>query len=588
MIRPMSSYVAPLEDIRFTLDHIGRLDELVAIEAFRHADRELVWSALDEAARFVQDLVGPLNRIGDLEGSVLIDGQVRTPSGFQEAYKSFVEAGWGGVDAPSRWGGFQMPRVVGMVIEELFTSANLSFSICPLLTAGAVRAITIHGTPEQQDLYLPKLITGEWSGTMNLTEPQAGSDVGAITTQARPADDGTYRLSGTKIFITFGDHDMATNVVHLVLARVPGSPPGTRGISMFIVPKFLPDSRGEHGERNDVEVVSLEHKLGIHASPTCVMAYGERTGGAVGYLLGSVNQGMRNMFTMMNTARISVALEGMAVAEAAYQQAAAFARERRQGRAAGATDSSPIIDHPDVRRMLLTMRSGAEATRALLYRTAMHQDLATYEEDPRQREWHANCLALLTPVVKTWCTEVGVEVASIGIQVHGGMGYIEETGAAQYLRDARIAPIYEGTNGIQSIDLVMRKLPIQGGRFVRDYLQSLFPAADRLRTLGWERASASLVQALNVLAEATDHLLARSDDPNHRLAGASPYCTMFGLVAGGAVMAEAAAAAITTGNHAKEATTRFYLEQLLPYAVGLLPAVKSSAADLFALDSTLF
>ena len=581
----MSDYRAPLDDIRFTLDHIGRLGDLISLDAFRHAERDLVEAVLDEGARFVEDLVAPLNRTGDLEGSSIVDGRVHSPSGFKEAYKAFVSAGWGGVDAPAEWGGHQMPRVVGVAFEEMFTSANLAFSNCPLLTAGAVTALANHGTREQQDTYLPKLITGEWSAAMNLTEPQAGSDVGALTMRATAADDGTYRLTGTKIFITYGDHDMASNVVHLVLARVPGSPPGTRGISMFIVPKFLPDASGEPGEPNDLKVVSLEHKLGIHAAPTCVMAYGDDAGGAVGFLLGAVNKGMRNMFTMMNTARISVAIQGMAVAERAYQQAAAFARERRQGRAVGASESSPIIDHPDVRRMLMTMRSNTEAMRALLYRAAMHQDLARHAGTEQDRGWHTDCLALLTPVVKAWCTDLGVEVASLGIQVHGGMGYIEETGAAQHWRDARITPIYEGTNGIQSIDLVMRKLPIDSGRFVGRYIDSLRRPVAGLRELGWDEAAVSLSAALDALADGADHLLSKAGDPNRQLAGATPYCTMFGIVAGGAMMAEAALAAARSGNHEKQVTARFYLGQVLPTATGLLPAVKASAEDLFAIDS---
>ena len=581
----MSDYRAPLDDIRFTLDHIGRLGDLISLDAFQHAERDLVEAVLDEGARFVEDLVAPLNRAGDLEGSSIVDGRVHSPSGFKEAYKAFVSAGWGGVDAPAEWGGHQMPRVVGVAFEEMFTSANLAFSNCPLLTAGAVTALANHGTRGQQDTYLPKLITGEWSAAMNLTEPQAGSDVGALTMRATAADDGTYRLTGTKIFITYGDHDMASNVIHLVLARVPGSPPGTRGISMFIVPKFLPDTSGEPGEPNDLKVVSLEHKLGIHAAPTCVMAYGDDAGGAVGFLLGGVNKGMRNMFTMMNTARISVAIQGMAVAERAYQQAAAFARERRQGRAVGASESSPIIDHPDVRRMLMTMRSNTEAMRALLYRAAMHQDLASHAGTEQDRGWHTDCLALLTPVVKAWCTDLGVEVASLGIQVHGGMGYIEETGAAQHWRDARITPIYEGTNGIQSIDLVMRKLPIDGGRFVGRYIDSLRRPVAGLRELGWDEAAVSLSAALDALADGADHLLSKCGDPNRQLAGATPYCTMFGIVAGGAMMAEAALAAARSGNHEKQVTARFYLEQELPTATGLLPAVKASAEDLFAIDS---
>ena len=581
----MSAYLAPLDDIRFALDHIGGLGDLVSLDAFEHAERDLVEAVLEEGARFVQDLVAPLNRSGDVEGSSLVDGQVRTPSGFKEAYKTFVNSGWGGIDGPAEWGGHQMPRVVGVAFEEMFTSANLAFSNCPLLTTGAVTALAAHGTREQQDRYLPKLITGEWSAAMNLTEPQAGSDVGALAMRAVPAGDGTYRLTGTKIFITYGDHDMASNVVHLVLARVPGSPPGTRGISMFIVPKFLPDANGEPGEPNDLKVVSLEHKLGIHAAPTCVMAYGDDAGGAVGFLLGSVNKGMRNMFTMMNTARISVAIQGMAVAERAYQQAAAFARERRQGRAVGAAESSPIIDHPDVRRMLMTMRSNTEAMRALLYRAAMHQDLAAHAATETDREWHVNCLALLTPVVKTWCTDLGVEMASLGIQIHGGMGYIEETGAAQHWRDARITPIYEGTNGIQSIDLVMRKLPVDGGRFVRRYIDSLRPSVDGLHELGWDRAAGCLAAALDALREGADHLLSKAGDPNQQLAGATPYCTMFGIVAGGAIMAEAAWAGARSGNHEKQVTARFYLEQVLPTATGLLPAVTAGADDLFAIDA---
>ena len=578
----MSVYVAPLRDVRFALEHIAGLDHVLGLEPFRHAEPDVVGSLLEECARFVQDLVAPLNRIGDMEGSTLEDGQVVTPPGFQEAYKSYVNAGWGTIGAPARWGGADMPRILGVAVEELFTSACLSFSTGPLLTSSAITALAAHGTDEQRDLYLPKLITGEWSATMNLTEPHAGSDVGALDTRAHPAGDGTYRLAGTKIFITYGDHDMASNVIHLVLARIPGSPPGTKGISMFIVPKLLPDASGEPGERNDVKVVSLEHKLGIRATPTCVMVYGEDRGGAVGYLLGGPDEGMRNMFTMMNTARISVGIQGMAVAERAYQQAAAYARERRQGRAVGATEPmSPIIDHPDVRRMLMTMRSYTEAMRSLIYRAAMHQDLAHAAPDEDQRRRHAKRLALLTPIVKSWCTEIGVEVASIGIQVHGGMGYIEETGAAQHWRDARITPIYEGTNGIQAIDLVMRKLPMDGGRTVGSYIRSLWPSVAALRDVGWYAAADSLDAALSRLEDATGRLLAQTDRPNRVLAGASPYCLMFGGVAAGAMMAESGAAAVAAGDRRKETTCRFYLEQLLPLSTALHGAATSGDEILF-------
>ena len=582
----MSGYLAPLRDVLFTLEHVAGLDHVVAQEPFRHAERDVVGSLLDECARFVQDLVAPLNRVGDREGSTLEDGRVVTPPGFQEAYKSYVSAGWGTIGAPERWGGADMPRILGVAVEELFTSACLSFSTGPLLTASAIAALAAHGTDEQNDLYLPKLITGEWSATMNLTEPHAGSDVGALETKAHPAGDGTYRLTGTKIFITYGDHDMAGNVIHLVLARIPGSPPGTRGISMFIVPKLLPDPNGEPGELNDLKVVSLEHKLGIKATPTCVMVYGEDRGGAIGYLLGGADQGMRNMFTMMNTARVSVGIQGMAVAERAYQQAAAFARERRQGRAVGATEPmSLIIEHPDVRRMLLTMRSYTEAMRALIYRTAMHQDLARAAREEGERRRHSKCLALLTPVLKSWCTEIGVEVASLGIQVHGGMGYIEETGASQHWRDARIAPIYEGTNGIQAIDLVMRKLPVDGGRFVESYLDSLRHPVAGLREAGWDGEAAVLEVALAALQDATRWLLAEPDRPNRALAGASPYCLMFGGVAAGALMAEAGLAALAAGELDKQTTCRFYLNQLLPLSTAMHGAATGGEDILFAIKA---
>lgn len=586
----LSGYTAPLGDIRFTLEHIAGLERLTTLERYRGAERDQVWAVLDEGARFVQDLVAPLNRAGDLEGCSLADGAVRTPAGFRKAYEAFVKTGWGGVGAPSEWGGHQMPKPVSLAVEEMFTSACLSFSICPLLTAAAAAAVQAHGDEEQKSLYLPRLVSGEWTAAMDLTEPQAGSDVGALKMSALPAGDGTYRLQGTKIFITYGDHDLAENVIHLVLARIPGSPPGTEGISMFIVPKRLPNKDGGAGQPNDLKALSLEHKLGIHASPTCVMAYGEDAGGAVGYLLGGPGQGMRNMFTMMNTARISVGIQGMAVAERAYQQAAAFARERRQGQAAGAVRDSLIIEHPDVRRMLLTMKSNVEAMRALLYRTGMHQDLAGYSSDEPERRWHARCLALLIPVVKAWCTDLGVETASTGVQVHGGMGYVEETGAAQHLRDARIAPIYEGTNGIQAIDLVMRKLPMDGGNFAGGYIDSLRSSVRSCEDLGWGKAAESLSAALDALAEATRFLLQQAEDTegvNRRLAGASPYCSMFGITAGGAVMAEAGSAAAAAGNGRKQVTARFYLEQILPQAVALLPAVQAGAEDLFAIEAAL-
>ncbi|MCY3652906.1 MAG: acyl-CoA dehydrogenase [bacterium] len=582
----MSDFRAPLRDIRFTLDHLAGLEHLLSLEAFQSTEPDVVDSLLQECARFVQDLVAPLNRVGDIEGSSIKDGKVVTPSGYRETYRSYVEAGWGTIGAPAKWGGAAMPRILGVAVEEIFTSGCLSFSTGPLLTAGAISAIERHGTEQQKDQFLPKLITGEWAATMNLTEPHAGSDVGALHTKALPSEDGTYRVTGTKIFITYGEHDLSDNIIHLVLARVPGSPPGTKGISMFLVPKFLPDAHGEPAERNDLKAISLEHKLGIKATPTCVMSYGEDRGGAVGYLLGKVNQGMANMFTMMNTARVSVAIQGMAVAERAYQQAAAYARERRQGRAVGATEQmSPIVEHPDVRRMLMTMRSLTEAMRALIYRTAMHQDMSVADPDPDQRRWHSDCLALLTPVIKSWCTEIGVEVASIGIQVHGGVGYIEETGATQHWRDARITPIYEGTNGIQAIDLVGRKLPMEGGHFVKEYIRSMTKTVEWLREQAWFGPADNLEKALSGLEKATDWLLAEQARPNQVLAGASPYCLMFGGIAAGALMAEAALSAISSGDGDKQATCRFFLNQLLPPYTALQSAVTAGEDDLFAIEA---
>lgn len=577
----MSGYRAPLADIRFALRRIARLDELAKVPAYWHADPETVRAVLDEAARFVEDLVAPSNHRGDQQGSVMANGGVRTPDGFREAYRAYVKAGWGGVDFPPEWGGHGMPKAVGLAFEEMLTSANMSFSLCPLLTYSGIDALLAHGSEEQKAAYLPRLISGEWSATMNLTEPQAGSDLGTIAARAVPAGDGTHRITGSKIFITYGEHDLTDNIIHFVLARTPESPPGTAGISMFIVPKFLPDENGEAGRRNDLKAVSLEHKLGIKGSPTCVMAYGEDAGGAVGFLLGGEHQGMRNMFTMMNAARISVGLEGMAVAERAYQQAADYARTRKQGRAPGAREESFIVEHPDVRRMLMTMRSNIQAMRALLYRTAMHQDLAEHAEEETDRTRHDRAVALLTPVVKTWCADLGVALASIGVQVHGGVGFVEETGAAQHYRDARIVPIYEGTNGIQAIDLVMRKLPLDGGRFVRSFLAGMRRPADGLREAGMTTSADRLERAVDDLETAVAWMAEAGTED--RLAGAGPLCAMFGITAGGAVMAESAVAAPDLPP--KRATARFYIEQILPGAAAHLPAVTAGAAPLAALSA---
>ncbi len=443
----MSDYAPPADDMRFVLRHVVDLGGLAALPGYEHADIDTVDGVLEEAGRFFAEQFAPLNRVGDVQHSRHHeDGTVTTPDGFAKAYQRYVEAGWPAVPFPPEFGGGGFPWLVGVAMQETMTSANMAFSLCPLLTQGAIDMLLHYGSEEQREVYLPKMVTGEWSGTMNLTEPQAGSDVGALTTRAIPADDGSWRITGQKIFITYGEHDLTDNIVHLVLARVPDAPPGTRGISCFIVPKFLVADDGTLGERNAVACVSIEQKMGINASPTCVMAYDD----AVGYLVGEPNQGMRYMFKMMNNARLSVGLEGLAVGERAYQPAVAYAAERLQGRAPGATRESAIIEHADVRRMLLTMKSHIEALRAICYLNAECIDLAKVHPDEEVRAARQELADILTPISKGWGTDVGVMLTSLAVQVHGGMGFVEETGVAQHYRDIRIAPIYEGTNGIQA------------------------------------------------------------------------------------------------------------------------------------------
>ena len=595
----MAGYVPPLRDIRFVLEQLVDLDGLSKLEAFGHADPETVFGVIEESGRFMADVVGPLNRVGDTAGSTLDgDGQVTTPPGFREAYRQYVEAGWGAVPFPPEFGGGGFPWLVTVVMQEMMTSASMGFSLCPLLTQGAIEMLTQHGSPGQQATFLGKMVSGEWTGTMNLTEPQAGSDLGLVRAKAVPADDGTWRITGQKIFITFGEHDLAGNIIHLVLARVPGAPPGTKGISCFIVPKYLVHADGSLGARNDLRCVSIEHKLGIHASPTCVMSYGD-AGGAIGYLIGEANQGMRYMFTMMNTARLSVGMEGLSIAERAYQDALRYAQERRQGRAVGAPagEPSPIVEHPDVRRMLLTMKAYIEAMRALLYTNAVSIDLARHHHDQAEREARRELVELLTPISKAWCTDLGVELTSIGVQVYGGMGYVEETGVAQYLRDSRIAPIYEGTNGIQAIDLVMRKVPMRDGAVVADLLAQMLALDGELAAAGPELAGvrSALAHGVSTLREATDWIASHGPaEPNDALAGATPYLRLFGLVIGGWLLARSALAASRRLRHAsgsdavflkdKIGTARFYAEQLLPQAAGLLPAVTAGAGPLFHVD----
>jgi len=585
----MSGYSPRLDDQNFVLNHIADLETVSKLNGYQHADPGTVSVILEEAARFFTEVMEPLNRVGDEVGSVLEDGNVRTPEGFQEAYLKYTEAGWAAAGMPEEWGGGGLPYVVAVSLDEMFRSSNLAFSLAAMLTHGSAHALLSHGTDELNAVYVEKLVSGQWTGTMNLTEAEAGSDVGALRTKAIPQDDGSYRLFGTKIFITWGDHDLAENIVHLVLARTPDGPPGTRGISMFVVPKFLPDDDGEPGEANDIQIVSIEHKLGIHASPTCVISFGDDGEGAIGYLVGNEMEGMRNMFTMMNAARIGVGMEGMALSEAALQRASTYAHERLQGRAvgSGSKESVPIVQHPDVRRSLLTMRANTEAMRCLLYFTAQEGDFSRHSEDEDRRQRAKNLLSLLTPVVKAWCTDLGVEMTSIGLQVHGGMGYVEETGAAQYYRDARITPIYEGTNAIQAIDLVTRRIPLKNGEVLSSFITEMTDVLKEMNDhddLGLFRDE--LTTAIQGLADTSAWLGSKltAGEIHDALAGATPYMKQFGTVVGGWLMAKSAIAAKTSPPAFtpefladKVVTARFYGEHLLPMANGLVSTIKGGA-----------
>ncbi len=582
----MSEYAAPLSDIRFVLEYVTDLAALGRLAGYGHADGDTVAGVLEEAGRFFAEQFAPLDRVGDLQHSRRNDdGSVTTPAGFQEAYRRYVDAGWPAVPFPPEYGGGGFPWLVGLALQEMATAANMAFSLCPLLTQGAIEMLLHHGSEIQRETYLAKMVAGEWTGTMNLPEPQAGSDVGAVTTRAVPADDGSWRITGQKIFITYGDHDLADNIVHLVLARVPGAPAGTKGISCFIVPKFLVGADGSLGEANGVECVSVEQKMGINASPTCVMAYDD----AVGYLVGEPNEGMRYMFTMMNTARLSVGLQGLAVGERAYQRAVAYAHERVQGGAA-------IVEHADVRRMLLTMRALLEALRCVAYVNGEAIDLAKAHPDEAGRAAAQELADLLTPISKGWGTDVGVEVTSLAVQVYGGMGYIEEAGVAQHYRDIRIAPIYEGTNGIQAIDLVVRKLGLRGGAAVADLLAGIDATAAAASAAGGDLAviGERLAAATATLRTAAEWLRARGrEDVGNALAGATPFLRMAGLVTGAWMLARSALAAVRLAESGdtvyggeflaqKAVTARFYATQLLPQVAGLLDAVTAGPGDLHA------
>lgn len=568
------TYAPPIAEQRFVLDHVARISELADTDRYASAETDMIDAILEGAAALAEGEWAPTNRIGDTQNPKCIDGLVIMPPGFKEAYKAYVEGGWGTIAGPADYGGQGLPNVLGFAVIESLGSANMGFGLCPILTSGAVEALANHGSDEQKSMYLEKLVTGEWTGTMNLTEPQAGSDVGALRSIAIPAGDGSFRVKGTKIFITFGEHDLAENIIHLVLARTPNAPKGTRGISLFLVPKIRPD-----GSRNDVCCASIEHKLGIHSSPTCVMTYGENDD-CHGWLIGEEFGGMRAMFTMMNNARLNIGLQGVQIAERATQQALSFARDRIQSAKAGCSSSSPvpIIEHPDVRRMLMRMKAQTQAVRALIYAAAAEVDRAHLGlEGAKQR------LDLLTPLAKSHGTDVGCEVASLCIQVHGGMGYIEETGAAQHYRDARISPIYEGTNGIQAADLVGRKLTVDGGASLMALTKDVTAEAQHpgLHTL------------INQLTELTLWLL--QADIEDKLAASTSYLTMVSVMTCAWLLerqARLAADLLSKGEgnpsflRSKIATAAWYLDHMVPEAIGLAPSVQAGARHLYTLHAS--
>lgn len=552
----MTDYNAPIDEMQFVLKELADLDGVAQLPGYEEATPDLVNAVLEEAGKLARDVLAPLNRTGDTEGSRLVDGEVMTPTGWKEAYNKFADNGWNSLAFKPDYGGQNLPWLVSTAVQEMWHAANLSFGLCPLLTQGAIEAIERHGSDELKKTYLPKMVSGEWTGTMNLTEPQAGTDLAAVRTRAEPEGDH-YRLYGQKIYITYGDHDLTDNIIHLVLARLPDAPPGVKGISLFVVPKYLLDNQGEPAQRNDVRTVSLEHKLGIHASPTCVLAYGDEAG-AVGYLVGEENRGLEYMFTMMNLARHAVGVEGLAIAERAYQQALAYARERIQGRPLGTDPSerAAIIEHPDVRRMLMTMKSHIEAMRGMAYVWAGAFDKSVHHPDETERHRQAQLVEILTPVVKGWCTETGNRLTSLGIQVHGGMGFIEETGAAQHYRDARITTIYEGTTGIQANDLVGRKVLRDGGEAAKSVIGMMRVIEGAVGSL--EDIGDIYKQCLVDLEAATDWLL-RAGVENPRLPAAASmyYLELWAVTVGSWLLARSALAA-QQGLDAGEGDPAFY------------------------------
>ncbi|MBR0565284.1 acyl-CoA dehydrogenase [Azoarcus sp. L1K30] len=597
----MSNYAAPIRDMQFVMNELADFDAVAALPGNEEVSVDLVDAILDEASKFAGEVLAPLNWSGDQEGATWTKEGVRTATGWKEAYKQFSASGWTALACDPAYGGQGLPKLLSTAVMEMWKSANMAFSLCPMLTTGAIESLMLRGSDEQKDMYLPKMVSGEWTGTMNLTEPQAGSDLAAVRTRAEPQGDGTYRIFGQKIFITYGEHDMTDNIVHLVLARLPDAPEGVKGISLFVVPKFLVNADGSLGARNDVHCVSIEHKLGIHASPTCVLAFGDN-GGAIGTLIGEANRGLEYMFIMMNEARFAVGMEGLALSERAYQHALQYAKDRIQGTEAGVRGGPKvsIIHHADVRRMLMSMKSKTEAMRALAYVVGAATDLAHHHTDQSVRAQKQAFVDLMIPVVKGWLTENSIDVASTGVQVHGGMGFIEETGAAQHLRDARITTIYEGTTAIQANDLIGRKIARENGVTIKALIAEMRAVEGRLDAADPALAAIrrSLAAGIAAVEEAVGYILATyNDDIKAASVGSVPFLKLLGIVAGGWQMARAALVAKekltqSSGDKdfytAKLATAHFYADHVLSEASGLAYTVVNGAASALALPDDLF
>ena len=594
-------YKAPVKDILFAYDVIDSYSRLETIKKYSNFSKDIAIPAIEECAKFCEEVLAPINTIGDSEGATIKNNEVTMPQGFVDAYKKFREAGWSSISLPEEIGGGGMPISLSGGTLEMISSANLSFSLAPGLSAGAISAILFHGSDKLKSLFLPKLVTGEWTGTMNLSEPQSGSDLGTITTKAEKQENGAFRLNGTKTWITFGEHDLTENIIHLVLARTPEAPKGTKGISMFIVPKFLVNEDGSLGDRNEVKCNSIEEKLGIHASPTCVIEYGGNKG-AIGYLVGEENRGLHYMFTMMNEARIWVGGQGLSTTAAALQGAAQYARDRVQGRPIGMekekAKTAAIIEHADVRRMLLTMKAYTDAMRYMLYDNQLLVDIAYYSDNEERRKQGEEKCSLLTPITKAWLSDVSVEMCNIAIQVYGGMGYVEETGIAQYLRDTRITPIYEGTNGIQAIDLMFRKLPLNGGQEMQRLLEEIRSTINDLEERGerFESMKKNLEDAVSSLSDVTTWLGSKLLEGEFvdASAAASPYLKMCGMVLGGHYMAKAVLISASKIDEDEEyykekfTVSHFYMEQILPQALGLVSAIKAGKEDLYNIKAENF